>query len=96
MGEKLQRVALACFLGFIKSFLGNSTGLLAKMQLQCSQATYKLQEELLRKINRTSRNKLVPHSVFMVARRLYPYFKIVCVWPFGLLDYGSATLRCKI
>ena len=20
----------------------------------------------------------------------------VCVWPFGLLDYGSATLRCKI
>ena len=19
-----------------------------------------------------------------------------CVWPFGLLDYGSATLRCKI
>ena len=24
------------------------------------------------------------------------FFKIVCVWPFGLLDYGSATLRCKI
>ena len=23
-------------------------------------------------------------------------FKIVCVWPSGLLDYGSATLRCKI
>ena len=23
-------------------------------------------------------------------------FSIVCVWPFGLLDYGSATLRCKI
>ena len=23
-------------------------------------------------------------------------FKIVCDWPFGLLDYGSATLRCKI
>ena len=23
-------------------------------------------------------------------------FMIVCVWPFGLLDYGSATLRCKI
>ena len=23
-------------------------------------------------------------------------FKIVFVWPFGLLDYGSATLRCKI
>ena len=23
-------------------------------------------------------------------------FYIVCVWPFGLLDYGSATLRCKI
>ena len=22
--------------------------------------------------------------------------RIVCVWPFGLLDYGSATLRCKI
>ena len=33
---------------------------------------------------------------FMVARWLYPDFKIVCVWPFGLLDYGSATLRCKI
>ena len=25
-----------------------------------------------------------------------PDFKIVCIWPFGLLDYGSATLRCKI
>ena len=23
-------------------------------------------------------------------------FRIVCVWPFGLLGYGSATLRCKI
>ena len=23
-------------------------------------------------------------------------FRIVCVWPFGLLDFGSATLRCKI
>ena len=23
-------------------------------------------------------------------------FKIVCVWPFGHLDYGSATLCCKI
>ena len=23
-------------------------------------------------------------------------FRIVCVWPSGLLDYGSATLRCKI
>ena len=23
-------------------------------------------------------------------------FRIVCVLPFGLLDYGSATLRCKI
>ena len=23
-------------------------------------------------------------------------FRIACVWPFGLLDYGSATLRCKI
>ena len=23
-------------------------------------------------------------------------FRIVCVWPFGLLDNGSATLRCKI
>ena len=22
--------------------------------------------------------------------------RILCVWPFGLLDYGSATLRCKI
>ena len=22
--------------------------------------------------------------------------RIICVWPFGLLDYGSATLRCKI
>ena len=32
----------------------------------------------------------------MVATWLQPDFKIVCVWPFGLLDYGSATLRCKI
>ena len=23
-------------------------------------------------------------------------FRSLCVWPFGLLDYGSATLRCKI
>ena len=23
------------------------------------------------------------------------FFKIICVWPFGLLDYGSAMLRCK-
>ena len=23
-------------------------------------------------------------------------FRIVCVWPYGLLDYGSPTLRCKI
>ena len=23
-------------------------------------------------------------------------FRIVCVWLFGLLYYGSATLRCKI
>ena len=23
-------------------------------------------------------------------------FRIICVWPFGLLDYGSATLRRKI
>ena len=23
-------------------------------------------------------------------------FRILCVWPFGLLDYGSATLRCRI
>ena len=22
--------------------------------------------------------------------------RLYCVWPFGLLDYGSATLRCKI
>ena len=32
----------------------------------------------------------------MVARWLKPDLQIVCVWPFGLLDYGSATLRCKI
>ena len=32
----------------------------------------------------------------MVARWLYQNFKIVCVWPFGLLDYGSAMLRCQI
>merc|ERR1712024_217633 len=24
------------------------------------------------------------------------FFRIVWDWPFGLLDYGSATLRCKI
>ena len=23
-------------------------------------------------------------------------FRIACVWPFGLLDYGFAALRCKI
>ena len=23
-------------------------------------------------------------------------FRIVCVWPFGLLHYGSATLCCKM
>ena len=23
-------------------------------------------------------------------------FRIICVWPYGLLDNGSATLRCKI
>ena len=32
----------------------------------------------------------------MVARWLQPDFLIVCVLPFGLLNYGSATLRCKI
>ena len=31
-----------------------------------------------------------------VARLRLSDFKIVCVWPFGLLDYGSTTLRCKI
>ena len=24
------------------------------------------------------------------------YSQIACVWPFGLLDYGSAMLHCKI
>ena len=56
-------MALGCFQGFVKCFLGNSTGWWAKIQLQCSQATYKLREELLSKINRNSRNNLVPHSV---------------------------------
>ena len=46
----LQSVALARFQGFIKSFLGNSTSWLALMQLQCSQVTYTLLEELVRKI----------------------------------------------
>ena len=32
----------------------------------------------------------------IVARWLQPDFQMVYVWPFGLLDYGSATLRCKI
>ena len=64
----LQSVALACFQGFIKSFLGNSTGI----QLYWSQSTYKLPEELLRKINRTSRNKLVPHSVHIYYLAIYP------------------------
>ena len=31
-----------------------------------------------------------------VATWRLPDFKIVFVWPFGLLDYGIATLRCKI
>ena len=34
----------------------------AIIKLQC-RATHKLQKELLEKINRTCRNKLVPHSV---------------------------------
>ena len=62
--NNLQRVALDCFRGFIRSFLGNSTGWWAIIKLQCSQATYKLQEEPLRKVSRTSRNQLVPHSVY--------------------------------
>ena len=32
------------------------------------------------------------HGCQMAIARFY----IVCVWPFGLLDYGSAMLRCKI
>ena len=43
----------------------------------------------------TAKFKRTP-KVTKVARRLLPYFLIVCVWPFGLLDYGSAMLRCKI
>ena len=34
----IQRVALGCFQGFIKSFLGSSAGQWAILQLQCSQA----------------------------------------------------------
>ena len=33
----VQSMALACLLGFVKSFLGNSTGWWAIIQLQCSQ-----------------------------------------------------------
>ena len=32
----------------------------------------------------------------MVAQWLESDFSIVCVWPFGLQDYGSTMLRCKI
>ena len=39
----------------------------------------------------------VTHTLSIrVARWLWPDFKIECVWPLGLKDYGSATLRCKI
>ena len=47
--EVVQRVALGRFQGFIKSFLGSSTGQMAILQLQCSQARLKLQKELPRK-----------------------------------------------
>ena len=55
---------------FIKNFIWNSTGWWAMKQLQYSQATYKSQVELLRKINRTSRNNLMPHSV-VVKRSIF-------------------------
>ena len=43
---KLESVVQAFFQGFIKSFLHISISCWAIRQLQCNQATYKLQEEL--------------------------------------------------
>ena len=61
--SKLQSTALGHFQGFVKSFLGCSTGRWAILQLLCSQARRKLKEELFKKINRTSRNNLMPAAV---------------------------------
>ena len=51
------------FQGFVKSLLGSSAGWMAILQLLCSQARRKLLKELLKKINRTSRNDLTPAAV---------------------------------
>ena len=73
-GILIQSMARGCFWGFIKSFLRNSTGWWAIIQLQCSQATWKMQEELRRKINRASRNNLVPHYVEAYLISIEPSF----------------------
>ena len=36
-----------------------------------------------------------PHLVARLPDGDSRTFRIVCVWPFGLLEYGSASLRCK-
>ena len=41
-------------------------------------------------------NQFVDVEQVMVASGYNQMFRIVCVWPFGHLDYGSAMLRCKI
>ena len=81
----LQSVALCCFQGFIKSFLGNSTRRWAIIQLWCSQAIYKLWKELLRKINRTSRNNLVPHSVQQRVSGEWRKLRVTVIWTLKLL-----------
>ena len=45
--QHLQRAALSLTQGFVKSFLQNSTGNLAMLQLLCSKAKEKLLEELM-------------------------------------------------
>ena len=61
--EYLQRAALGQSQGFVKNYPESSIGCRGMLQLLCSQARKKLQEELLKKINRTSMTDLVPLAV---------------------------------
>ena len=63
----IQIVALSCFIGFIKSLLGNSTSRWGIIQLQCNHTTYELQEKLQWKLKRTLRNNLTQQSVVLLA-----------------------------
>ena len=63
MGCYIQSAELSLFLGFVKSYLGSSAGRWAILQLLCSQARIKLQEEVLNKLNGASRNNHMPRGV---------------------------------